>query len=66
MSDQIRAELSRIASELGVPDASFVVERPRDAGHGDLATNLAMALARPLRSNPRALAERILTRRKPH
>ena len=60
MSDQIRAELSRIASELGVPDATFVVERPRDAGHGDLATNLAMALAKPLRSNPRALAERIV------
>lgn len=60
MSDRIRAELARIAAELGVADAAFVLERPRDAGHGDLATNLAMALAKPLRSNPRALAERII------
>ncbi len=37
-----------------------MVERPRDGGHGDLATNLAMVLARPLRASPRALAERIL------
>jgi arginyl-tRNA synthetase len=60
VSDVIRAELARVAAELGVPDAAFVVERPRDAGHGDLATNLAMSLAKPLRSSPRALADRII------
>lgn len=41
-------------------DTAFVVERPKDARHGDYATNLAMQLARPLRQNPRALAERII------
>ena len=42
-------------------DISFVVERPKDARHGDYATNLAMQLARPLRQNPRALAEKLIT-----
>ena len=41
-------------------DTSFVVERPKDARHGDYATNLAMQLARPLRQNPRALAEKLI------
>ncbi len=41
-------------------DTVFVVERPKDARHGDYATNLAMQLARPLRQNPRALAEKLI------
>ncbi len=60
MNETLERELARVAAELGAPDADFVVERPRDGGHGDLATNLAMVLARPLRASPRALAERIL------
>src|SRR5919202_436413 len=36
-----------------------VVEPPRDAAHGDLATNAAMVLAKEARSNPRVLAELI-------
>jgi len=36
------------------------VERTRDPQHGDFATNLAMALAKPARGNPRVLAERII------
>ncbi|AZO29819.1 MULTISPECIES: arginine--tRNA ligase [Mesorhizobium] len=41
-------DLSRIA-----------VEPPRDASHGDLATNAAMVLAKPTGQNPRALAEKL-------
>ena len=33
---------------------------PRDAGHGDLATNLAMLLARRERVNPREMAARVV------
>ncbi len=36
------------------------VEPPRDASHGDLATNAAMVLAKPAGQNPRALAERLV------
>ena len=37
----------------------IAVEPPRDASHGDLATNAAMVLAKPAGQNPRALAETI-------
>ncbi len=44
----------------GALDLSRVaVEPPRDASHGDLATNAAMVLAKPAGQNPRALAETI-------
>ena len=45
----------------GAPDLSRIaVEPPRDASHGDLATNAAMVLAKPTGQNPRALAERLV------
>ena len=40
----------------GVP-AEVTVERPRDKGHGDYATNVALQLAKKAGTNPRALAE---------
>ena len=60
MSDTLRAELSRVAARFGADGLDFVLERPRDAGHGDLATNIAMLLARRERANPRKTAERVL------
>jgi arginyl-tRNA synthetase len=36
---------------------AFVVEPPRDAAHGDLATNVAMVLAKAAGKPPRAIAE---------
>src|ERR1700730_9844215 len=42
------------------PDlARIVVEPPRDAAHGDLATNAAMVLAKDAGLKPRELAERL-------
>lgn len=47
-------------NEGGSPDLSRIaVEPPRDASHGDLATNAAMVLAKPTGQNPRALADRL-------
>jgi arginyl-tRNA synthetase len=46
-SGDLPAELNRRA---------VAVEPPRDASHGDLATNAAMVLAKPAGTNPRALA----------
>ncbi len=45
-----------------VPDAnpSIVLERPKVAAHGDVATNVAMQLARPAKRNPRELAQSIV------
>jgi len=44
----------------GLDRRNIAVEPPRDAAHGDLATNVAMVLAKPARTNPRALAELIV------
>ncbi len=38
---------------------NVTVEPPRDASHGDVATNAAMVLAKSAGTNPRSLAERI-------
>lgn len=35
---------------------AVTLERPRDPSHGDLACNIAMQLAKPLKKNPRELA----------
>ncbi len=35
------------------------LERPKNPEHGDFSTNLAMLLAKPLRQNPRAIAEKL-------
>jgi arginyl-tRNA synthetase len=59
-AEQIRAELIRAARGLGAPaEVDPLLERPRDPSHGDWATNLAMILAKPLKSRPREIAERL-------
>jgi arginyl-tRNA synthetase len=58
--DTIRAALARAAAGLGAPAAEVVLERPRDPAHGDLATNLALALAQSLKVKPREVAERLV------
>lgn len=59
-SEAIRAALADAAARLGAPVAAVELERPRDRAHGDLATNLALALARALGQPPRAVAERLV------
>jgi arginyl-tRNA synthetase len=44
----------------GLDRRNVTVEPPRDASHGDLATNAAMVLAKPAGTNPRALAEALV------
>ncbi|MGH8787514.1 MAG: arginine--tRNA ligase [Cupriavidus necator] len=39
---------------------AVIFERPKVAAHGDLACNIAMQVARALKSNPRELAQRIV------
>lgn len=43
-----------------IPEAHL--EIPRDTSHGDLASNVAMSLAKPLKMAPRAIAEAIVER----
>jgi arginyl-tRNA synthetase len=43
----------------GIDQSRITVEPPRDAGHGDMATNAAMVLAKDAGRKPRDLAEMI-------
>ncbi|HWT29060.1 MAG TPA: arginine--tRNA ligase, partial [Methylophilaceae bacterium] len=54
--------LAQAAKSLSLESADIAIhlERPKTAQHGDFSTNLAMLLAKPLRQNPRAIAERII------
>lgn len=59
----VRTALEQLADSVvpaqAVP-AELTVERTRDSRHGDFATNVAMALAKPAGRNPRELAEAIV------
>ena len=41
----------------GLSFDNVTVEPPRDAAHGDMATNAAMVLAKPAKMNPRVIAD---------
>jgi arginyl-tRNA synthetase len=53
------AALAPILDGSGVT-ANVVLERPRDASHGDVACNIAMQLAKQLKMNPRELATKVV------
>jgi len=60
---RVAEALRSLYPELGADVlARIVVEPPRDAGHGDLSTNAAMVVARPLGKNPREVAAAIAAR----
>ena len=60
--DAIRSELERVIGELGAEGVEVALERPRDPAHGDIATNVALTLARELKRAPRQIAEDIAGR----
>ncbi|AXK73022.1 arginine--tRNA ligase [Lysobacter sp. TY2-98] len=42
------------------PSPDFVIERPKNRAQGDFSTNAAMLLAKPAKSNPRAIAQALV------
>src|ERR1700755_2829549 len=63
---RVHAVCGALAAQGGWPDgidlSRVVVEPPRDAAHGDMATNAAMVLAKEAKAKPRDLAEAIAAR----
>ena len=61
---RVLAAVQQLKHDGVVPHAASIegitLEPPKEAAHGDLATNAAMMLAKPSRLAPRALAERIV------
>ncbi len=54
----LRAALEKVAPE--ATGTEVLIERPREAAHGDFACNLALQLAKRLKRNPRQLAEQLV------
>jgi len=61
--DRVHAVTARLAASgtlpAGIDQSRIVVEPPRDAAHGDMATNAAMVLAKEAGKKPRELAQAI-------
>jgi arginyl-tRNA synthetase len=56
----LTSALDSLRDTLALPadlDVSIQIERPREAGHGDFSSNLAMLLAKPAKRKPRDLAQ---------
>ncbi|WP_295874725.1 arginine--tRNA ligase [uncultured Zhongshania sp.] len=63
VAQHIKQALQTLRSAQSWPDELAVniqVEHTRDKAHGDFASNIAMTLAKPLKSNPRAIAQQIV------
>ncbi|MBR4877695.1 MAG: arginine--tRNA ligase, partial [Rhodocyclaceae bacterium] len=58
LEELLRTALGEVAPECA--RTLIHLERPKQAGHGDFASNLAMQLARTLKCNPRELAQRLV------
>jgi arginyl-tRNA synthetase len=58
--DLLRAALIKAAASLGAPTTDVLLERPKDPTHGDVATNLALTLAKTLEAKPRDVASKLV------
>ena len=58
LADLLRAALLSVAPDQA--ETPINLDRPKQAGHGDFASNLALQLAKPLKRNPRELANLLL------
>lgn len=68
MEDYLRKEIKNALKNFDLADEDLPeiqLETPRDPSHGDAATNIAMLLAKPLRNNPRKIAEQLVEKLKP-
>jgi arginyl-tRNA synthetase len=65
---EVESALKALASEGKLPAnldfSKIAAEPPRDASHGDVATNAAMVLSKQAAMNPRALAELLVAKLK--
>jgi len=58
LASLLRTALASVAPGQGLVE--IILERPKQSSHGDFASNLAMQLARELKTNPRQIAERLV------
>jgi len=61
----LKQTIETTLKDLSFPNIDIIFETPKLDTHGDLSTNVAMQLARPLKQNPRSIAEQIIAKLKP-
>ena len=59
IASRIRAAVEPLAAAAGVAAPEPVLERPKQAAHGDLACNVALQLSRALKKSPRDVAQAV-------
>ena len=61
MKEYLSEIIKQALAQFGLDEAPEVqIEDPKNPEHGDASTNIAMQLAKPLRNNPRAIAQQIV------
>ena len=58
LTDLLKSALESVAPQH--KDAAILLERPKQASHGDFSSNLALQLAKALQTNPREIAQRLM------
>lgn len=61
MQDALQEALTAAVEAMGASAPDIRLERPKDPDHGDLTSNVAMTLARPLGRPPRDIAQDLAT-----
>ncbi len=62
IKDYLRKNISQTIEQIlgvNIPLAEIGLEKPKQDGHGDWSTNIALNLSKSLKENPRKLADRI-------
>lgn len=53
-------KIKEILNDLGFPHAEVAWEHPEELAHGDYSTNVSLVYAKPLKKNPKELAEAVV------
>ncbi len=61
MKNKIGSAIKQALATLGIEAGAVVLEHPADLAHGDYSTSAALAYAKAAGTNPRALAEKIVS-----
>ncbi len=61
MQNKIKQLITDALKNLNIEVSEIVVEHPADLNRGDYSTNVAMAVAKSIKANPKELAEKIIT-----
>ena len=60
MKEYLLKEITQTLNELGFGAIEIILEKTKIVAHGDLSCNVALQLAKNLKSNPREVANKIL------